>query len=816
MIQLNFRLNLQSDYHVSAGKRADQTVDSALLRDFDDAPVLRGTLLAGLLRDGLRDLLKLQATNRITENGWDAPAFERLFGSVERRKRWACSSARAVELIESAENSWGGMSTARIRINPRTRRASDQQLFFQEEGDKRLCFDFTLSCAGMSALDQADAWLLVAASRMVRHIGSARRRGRGACRIELTSVDGITKPDDASEWTAYAVEQFRADWLESDSLPVADVEQYVKVAPPPSEEKTIRLRMIARSAEPILIAKRSQAANKLETRDIIPGTALIGAFASRAADVMGLGKTDDAPPLFRELFVRGALRTTGLYPARPEGARLYPALPAPRSLAQCATYPYFTSVEESAGPSHPLIDGLKQAVPEGCQHKTPTGICNSKLKAPRTLLTLEQSPYAFAPKTREEMHISIDPETGRVESGNLFEYTTLEANQWFVGELICDRSHWGDLQKLAALSTSQYNQLRVGKAAQRGHGLVHFVLEEITPDEAPLLVRQPMASRVNFDEQTPLDLTIMLLTDTIVSDPWGRFVNGFVDAQSSTEAPFRSQWLADWFGVDSAELEIVSRDGLPLQFVANERVDSFNSHRRMPRWRDHALQAGSVCRIILSPAAQIKLIDGIKDTTQTNEDRLLAALAQLEQKAVGLRQHEGFGRIGINHPLLATVTPGIPAIRAANALKTLPKLTRSLSDSSSMVLRWQDKLNASQQSKGAAWDAISAEFDAVARLIDLHRYRPIDELQTWLKLDKSKPLHLAQTDKLWGNKTFPARSNDPRITGPALDMIRGLVDTIADQTSDPAEQALALGLLADRISEVVESKRNRGKQGGSA
>lgn len=58
-IRLTFELQLHADYHMGAGLRGGPTLDSLLLRDWDNAPLLRGSALAGLLRDGLCDLIAL-------------------------------------------------------------------------------------------------------------------------------------------------------------------------------------------------------------------------------------------------------------------------------------------------------------------------------------------------------------------------------------------------------------------------------------------------------------------------------------------------------------------------------------------------------------------------------------------------------------------------------------------------------------------------------------------------------------------------------------------------------------------------------------
>ena len=65
-IKLTFEIVFHSDYHVTDGQRFGLAVDSALLRDHNQSPVLRGTALAGLLRDGFKDLQALVARSGIT------------------------------------------------------------------------------------------------------------------------------------------------------------------------------------------------------------------------------------------------------------------------------------------------------------------------------------------------------------------------------------------------------------------------------------------------------------------------------------------------------------------------------------------------------------------------------------------------------------------------------------------------------------------------------------------------------------------------------------------------------------------------------
>lgn len=58
-IRLEFDIEFKSDFHIGAGHGLGLQVDSALLRDPDNVPVIRGTVLTGLLRESLINLFEL-------------------------------------------------------------------------------------------------------------------------------------------------------------------------------------------------------------------------------------------------------------------------------------------------------------------------------------------------------------------------------------------------------------------------------------------------------------------------------------------------------------------------------------------------------------------------------------------------------------------------------------------------------------------------------------------------------------------------------------------------------------------------------------
>mgnify|MGYP001037321006 CR=1 FL=1 len=210
-LRLTFHIAFESDYHVGAGHGLGTEIDSALLRDGDGVLVLRGTLLNGLLRDGLLSLLDQesmqywrnqhpcqsggvsQAHNRFcgqyadrTPELLDICPVCRIFGSPRMPKRWSIGSARpkgrtGIRWRPLRPEQVNSQRVMRARVSPRTRRAEPRKLFSQEHGGQQM-FEFVVECPAddESALDEAA--LLVAAARMVRqrYRGLVKQRPRCA------------------------------------------------------------------------------------------------------------------------------------------------------------------------------------------------------------------------------------------------------------------------------------------------------------------------------------------------------------------------------------------------------------------------------------------------------------------------------------------------------------------------------------------------------------------------------------------------------------------------------------------------------------
>ena len=633
-VKLTFTLELQSDYHISAGHGLASETDSALLRDGDGVPVLRGTTLTGLLRDGLWRLLQLEPLRPLrgcqasglpewnedgSRNGEYCGQFDpgaedcplcRLFGTPRTIKHWRIHSARPTgqKAILSGEQTGrqDRQIVRRVRVDPRTRRAEPRKLFSQEDGAAYLTFEFTATCLANIPEAMDEAALLVAAARMVRQLGRSRRRGQGECLFKLKAVEGLDGcPTDGEAAFAHLLDHFKKRWLEGQTKTV----QVTSPSPPPSPKvEGTRFRLVVRADEPLLIAHRAEAGNQFESRPFITGAAVRGAFAWLAARRNGLNPAPNSKyresPIYQDfvdIFMRGGVQFPCLYPGRYEDRYVYPTVPAPLDWLTCKVFPGL------AGGSHGVVqykDASEPRCPQCGEHLNPLG----------DFVSLELVPRRHKTKLRHEMHIRVRPETGRVAQGDLFTYVALEAGQFFLGELTAqDAASWVRFCTLTGLPVNEPFHLHLGKASRRGYGRVTAWLQPL--DNEPLTwVQLPIKERVpNADEI----ITLTLLTDTILPDAWGR------------SATSLGNWLSEWLDLP---LTVVD------SFARVQAVDGFNAHLGLPRWRDLALVAGSVAYIRRKEGADWP-------------DDWQSRLARAERDGIGLRRNEGFGRIAFNHPL---------------------------------------------------------------------------------------------------------------------------------------------------------------------
>ncbi len=789
---LTFKIKLESDYHLSAGSGLQSGADSALLRDDDGVPAIRGTTVTGLLRDSLWQLLQLKPLEnyrhcRCSGNlAEDAPnycsranssAVEcpicRLFGTPDSPKQWRIGSARPVGLETPTTGEWQKNQSLtqivqRVRISPATRRAEAQKLFSQENGDGRLSFHFTMVCEGdneVATLQDEMAWW-VAVARYVRQLGRSRRRGQGQCQISLEKVmiDSVTS-EELTE-TALLI-HFEKRFIEH-ALPfslrakAAPVDSISTLAPASHQ---VCIRLIVRTDEPVIMAQRAETGNLFATGPMITGAALRGALATQAAYRHDLNDKTIYEQ-FVKLFFREFVHFPVLYPTNKDStSSLHPAIPAPRDLLTCKIFPGLglASYQHNA-------KGFA-AEPPGTEERCPH--CEKGDKSLRSV-----SDFIFLTSTyhqnltmgqRDEMHIRFNPYTQRVEPELLFGYTTLKTGQYFVGEMtLADEATWQSFQQMTGLPDKPYQRftLYLGKASRRGYGRVTAYWEKYDADydDEPVGLDQPLAQRVTNPTQV---LTLTLLTDAIILDEWGRY-----------HLSFEAGWLSQVLQMEITRLHV---------FAGIRPIDGFQGYSGLPRQRDLAIMAGSAVGFeLVAPPAD-----------------WLERLARIEQEGVGLRRHEGFGRLVFNHSVYHNQPGEVTSISLNDSLELTANIVLSQqphSKSDQFIRDWEKKLNKE------SWDKCQdEEFTAIARWLHRNAGKPFAELRR--QIERLGTPDETLIDQI-GRTEYDARHKESKIKPAGLNFILQLMAKLETEAKDNEPNRIhGLTMLAKRIATEAGKER---------
>ncbi len=621
-MKLKFEIKFGSDYHIGAG-HSDGLADSAVFKGEGGVPEIRGTTLSGLLGQGLWDLLQngllrhLRACgcSGIKEKGVrpycdDQPSCPlcRIMGSPVRSKEWYISTAKLKKPSELKPTriNW------RNRVNPRTGTAEHRKLFSQEVVGADAVFEFVVENEVTDLKTIEEAAFIVAGFRMIRNMGGSRRRGKGLCQIRLVEVSPELPEMAGSKHAApeeVLLDIFRLRWLDGDelkiSLPANDL--FAKENLPVDTGRKRSFTLVLLAEEPVIIAGKAEAGNSFQSNDYIPGSTLLGALAWKAARKNDLADKE-IYDRFCELFLRGGVRVSPLYKAKLVGNDVYPAIPSPLDFLTCKLKPGLEMHGHGAKGYAFVADEPKECAECRSERRvTPLVPLNRYVSLHPKYLVTEVNNV-------EEMHIAIDPRTGKARSGDLYSYSALAAGQYFIGTIEIEDWHtfaWL-LRKEGENREGVSLEFRIGKAAGRGYGLTKVWLSEKEP--ALTFHGQPLEKRVK-DISEPIVMT--LLSDAILTDMWGRFYG-----------TFKQEFLEEILGVKVQVINVYAR---------TRSIDGFNSHLGLPRWREIAIVAGSSV--------------GFKIKESMDPAEFVNRLRELEKKGIGFRRAEGFGKLAFNHPI---------------------------------------------------------------------------------------------------------------------------------------------------------------------
>lgn len=595
-IELTFSLKLESDWHINAGYGQGAQIDSVIQRDVDGIPIITGSTLKGLFRDALYDL----ARNMYRDDNPNRLADD-ILGSPAAEGHWIFTTARPAALAQPTTlhaetgDDMAAVVTG-VRVNPRTRRAENNKFYKREMGEAGE-FTFTIQTNTDENRAAGDALWLAAAAAYIRHLGGRRRRGAGRCTIRLQE-DQLHKK---------LLHNFAAVHCGQGEVVSVKLPGLAQTAYQPRPVANRRFRVWVCALRPVVISENPEAGNVFHGRSDIPGRTLRGAFAYRVPE----DQRDSQP--FRDLFVLGAAQFSNLSPVV-YGPEINAAVIArtPMGVQQTGdeSQPYRSVLREEPGKgkgyekSHLFMDGYPEA--EG-------------LAAKQTY-----------------MHVNIDPQTKRATEGNLFAYEAPQSGSYYTGEITLNTGNWQTFAGLLGVNLETPFDLYIGKGRRRGYGHCRVWIEPLEDDVPPTALSLPISGRVSIrSDKTSIILTLM--SDMILVDTWGRFVQAF-----------EQKWLADALRLNEQEIRIEQ------QVVRTRLIQGFDMRAGLPQWRDIALVAGSSVKLSFPRGLTAAVVD---------------ELHKLELDGYGLRRAEGFGRVIVNHPAHSGIIIGFhPLIIPADLL----------------------------------------------------------------------------------------------------------------------------------------------------
>ena len=589
---------------------------------------------------------------------------------------------------------------------------------------------------------------------MVRRFGSARRRGRGECKIEL--LNGEFEKNEL-------LDRFKNVWLQGNKSAEKETGKKEWTKEITGDGQAVSYRVVVRADEPIAIARRAEAGNMFDGLDYINASTLWPALASNAAIKLRLRKQDGcdyenskAYIAFVELLLRGAVSFSPLYPTRLDKPkwRSEPTIPTPLDMLTCKAYPGF-----KRGPldNHGVHSyATEKNLHTECKDQNAED-CDMQLETLGGMLPLiSTAQKADEVKRNSELHPRINPRTQRVATGDLYGYVALNGGQFFLGEIRCrDKAAWDALRELTGLAEKQVIELRLGKATRRGYGKASVWFEQGTKDSWCGGVA--LGQRV---EDATKPLTMLLLTDAIMLDAWGRAL------QSLDE-----NFLGELLGYKVGKIHTFCKTGV---------VDNFNNHLGLPRWRDKALKAGSIIGFELKETVGLK----------TLQDKLI----EIERDGIGLRRNEGFGLVAFNHPLChneSKLDSNSILIPSALQLTNAPQegVTKELKEEERLLKEWHDELKGFKAEPFTKNKKEAESWESIARWLHSVASESVDEVKN--QIDKLVDSKLLTNVKREDKESFTSKET--------IDKLKEWLDKAAAKATSPQTLRRLIEALASHL-----------------
>ena len=618
---LTFPLSVtfHSDWGVTTGTGMAGGVDSVVEKDERGLPIVRATVLAGVVRE--QSVLAAQALDDgDPERPWHAFA-SALFGSDLAPRLVVFSDARLLDPPEGP----GGLvhELVSLSIDEETGTAREDFLrFFERVGACTLRGEVTLSDVDKDGRpltwsnEQRDAaeLLLALSGLLVRGIGSNRGVGDGLCDVLIHSGQELGGVQAVKEWCREQLSRWTAHpgGAKAPTIPVADTAD--AAAPVPTRrfasEKTggFHEAVLAIDLRTPVVSYEVPMSNEIRSLDFLRGTVLLPwahRLVTRAvAEAPGASK--DVVEEVRDAVVNGDFFVSDAVVSY-KGER---GLPMPLVFSSPKVGQEVKSRELRA----PESGG------EGGDAKE-TALVYNRMRADEPEDEIHKplrSGYVFpltrargAPALIGRQSTAHNAATGAAKDGQLYLVRALPAGLRLQATVtVSTRLYRRIGEQLEALAGTGH-QARLGARRLSGtFGEAECTLSAFAPSPAPEAV----------DGE---DATIWFTSDVLV--------------RSARLGPGGS--LNDLFAAferAGAPIELAETDGKRFNAgVRHRRVDSWSAASHQPRATRMAIQAGSVLKV------------------RTTAPETLAALAAV---GVGELPAQGFGRFVVGHPLLEEET----------------------------------------------------------------------------------------------------------------------------------------------------------------
>ncbi len=359
--------------------------------------------------------------------------------------------------------------------------------------------------------------------------------------------------------------------------------------------------------QPVLIAGPSGDPNSVTSLDYLPGSLMRGVLIGRYLRERGFDPHNNdlaANPEARRLFFDGGVRCLNAYLLSRGGQR---GLPTPQALL----YLKKADTEQPYTAYNAAYEEWNEEKRREIEQEAEDQL--KRLSSPYCTVSDKEIMRLTLAPGRVTVHVQRDRALGRATDlpgrGAIFQYEALAEDQWFASALLIEQPD--DLALMQQLL--QNKEAWLGRSRSANYGRVRIEVDkpvshwrEIGDAELELVVADH-------------PLAITLLSDVLLRDIFG------VPVSSLAEQPLVEDRIDD--RILSAYLGFTVQIDLARSFSAATLAAGFNQTWRLPLPQQPAIKAGS--HFIVYP----------------REAMSVEQLRRLEQRGIGERRAEGYGRI---------------------------------------------------------------------------------------------------------------------------------------------------------------------------